>query len=206
MEKVNTNLVSKIKRYLKRRQRPLIIVISGVNGSGKTTLAFHLSNILEIKQRVSLGSVVKTLISVDPKNKAFVKMDNHFSLLSKTEIQEQALIISRPVNLIIRKYDVGGVSCIIEGVQLLSRYLDDRVVHFHISVTDHRKYKKQLNSSDTRNSRNVSEKQFVNLLKINEILKGEMSYPKIHLLDNSKSLTSIINEVLKNIVTDLNLK
>jgi len=72
MEKINYKLADKIKKHIKNSEHPLIIVISGVNGAGKTTLAFHLSNILDIRQRVSLGSIVKTLIVMNPKNKIII--------------------------------------------------------------------------------------------------------------------------------------
>lgn len=206
MEEINNNSANKIKRYIKKGKHPLIIVISGVNGAGKTTLAFHLSNILEIKQRVSLGSIVKTLIAMDPKKKEYLKMNNYFFPLSEVDIQEQSLIISKATNSMIRKYDEGGVSCIVEGVQLLTRYLDKRAIHFHIVVTDIKKYKKQLKNSDTRNPRNVTKKEFVNLLKVNEILKKEMDYPTVYLLNNSESIYTIINNVLKHIIINLNLK
>ncbi|MCE9585310.1 hypothetical protein K8Q94_01660 [Candidatus Nomurabacteria bacterium] len=206
MEKINNNLVNKIKKYLKNGKRPLIIVISGVNGAGKTTLAFHISNILEIKQRVNLGAIVKTLIAMKPKNKDFAKMNNYFLPLSEKEIQKQSLIISKATNSMIKKYDEGGVSCIIEGVQLLTRYLDSRAIHFHIVVNDVKKYKKQLKNSDTRNPRNVTDNEFTNLLKVNEILKTEMNFPTVYLLDNSESINAIINKVLKDIIINLNLK
>ena len=206
MEKINYKLANKIKKYKRSHKRPLLIVISCINGVGKTTLAFHLSNILEIKQRVSLGAIVKTLIAMEPKNKNFTKMNNYFSPLGEKEIQKQSLIISKVTNSLIRKYDKGGVSCIIEGVQLLTRYLDRRVMHFHIIVTDFKKYKKQLKNSDTRNPRNVSDQKFINLLKVNEILKKEMDFPTVYLLNNSESVNAIINKVLKDIIINLNLK
>ena len=110
MEKINYKLANKIKKHIKNSDYPLIIVISGVNGAGKTTLAFHLSNILDIRQRVSLGSIVKTLIVMNPKNKVISKMNNYFFPLNKVDIQKQALIISKATNSMIKKYYIGGVS------------------------------------------------------------------------------------------------
>ncbi|MFA4975332.1 MAG: hypothetical protein WC839_01795 [Candidatus Paceibacterota bacterium] len=206
MEKINYNLANKIKKHIKNGERPLIIVISGINGVGKTTLAFHLSNILEIKQRIGLGAIVKTLISMEPKNKDFLKMNNYFSPLSVIDLQKQSLIISKVINFMIKKYNAGGVSCIIEGVQLLTRYLNNQIIQFHILVTDPKKYRKQLKNSDTRNPRNVSDKEFINLLKVDEILKEEMNFPTVYLLDNSKSLVAIINKMLEDIAINLNIK
>lgn len=206
MEKINYNLANKIKKHIKNGERPLIIVISGINGVGKTTLAFHLSNILEIKQRIGLGAIVKTLISMEPKNKDFLKMNNYFSPLSIIDLRKQSLIISKVINFMIRKYNAGGVSCVIEGVQLLTRHLDNKIIQFHILVTDPKKYRKQLKNSDTRNPRNVSNKEFFNLLKVDEILKEEMNFPTVYLLDNSKSLVAIINKMLEDIAINLNIK
>ncbi len=206
MEKINYNLASKIKKCIKNGDHPLIIVISGVNGAGKTTLAFHLSNILEIKQRVSLGAIVKTLIVMNPKKKDYLKMNNYLSPLNAKDIQNQALIISKATNSMISKYYAGGVSCIIEGVQLLTRYLDKRCIQFHIKITDSKKYNKQLRNSDTRNPRYLSEKVFENLLKVNDILNNEMNLPSVHILTNSKSLNENINEALKKLIINLNIK
>jgi len=206
MEKINHKLANKIKKHIRNSEHPLIIVISGVNGAGKTTLAFHLSNILEIKQRVSLGSIVKTLIVMNPKNKVISKMNNYFSPLSVVDIRKQSLIISKATNSMIRKYYTGGVSCIIEGVQLLTRYLDKRCIQFHIKITDSKKYNKQLRNSDTRNPRYLSEKVFGNLLKVNDILNKEMNLPSVYILENSKSLTENINNVLKKLIINLNIK
>lgn len=207
MEKANLDLAEKIKRYIESGKHPLIILISGVNGVGKTTIAFQLSNILEIKQRVGLGSIVKTLISMRPKDKALLKMDNHFSSpINITNLQKQSLIISKPLNLIIRSYSEGGVSCVIEGVQLLPRYLDKQIMQFHILVADSKKYRNQLKNCNTRNPREVSDKEFSNLLNINEILKEEMNFPTVYILDNSKSLVAIINEILYNLAIKLNIK
>lgn len=206
MEKINNNLANKIKKYIKNSKRPLIIVISGINGVGKTTLAFHLSNILEIKQRVSLGAIVKTLIAMEPRNKNFTKMNNYFSPLSEKEIRKQSLIISKATNAIIRKYDIGGVSCIVEGVQLLTRHLDHRAIHFHILVTDIKKYRKQLKNPDTRKPHNITDNKFKNLLSVSEILKNEMNFPTVYLLENSDTINTTINKVLKDLIINLNLK
>ena len=206
MEKINYNLVNKIKKYIRNAKHPLIILISGVNGAGKTTLAFHLSNILEIKQRVSLGSIVKTLIAINPKKKDYLKMNNYLFPLSSKDIQKQALIISKVTNLMISKYHKGGVSCIIEGVQLLTRYLDKRCIQFHIQITNPKKYNKQLRNSDTRNPRHLSENVFGNLLELNDILNNEMNLPGVYILENSKSLSGNINEVLEKLIINLNIK
>ena len=206
MKKINYKLAGKIKKHVAKSGHPLIIVISGVNGAGKTTLAFHLSNILEIKQRVSLGAIVKTLIVIKPKNKVISKMNNYLLPLDKVDIQKQSLIISKATNSMINKYYNGGVSCIIEGVQLLTRHLDKRCIQFHIKITDPKKYNKQLKNSDTRNPRNLSEKVFGNLLKVNDILNNEMNSPGVHTLENSKSLKENINIVLKELIINLKIK
>ena len=165
MEKINYNLANKIKKHIKNGERPLIVVISGINGVGKTTLAFHLSNILEIKQRIGLGAIVKTLIAMEPKNKDFLKMNNYFSPLNVVDLQKQSLIISKVINFMIRKYNADGVSCIIEGVQLLTRYLNNQIIQFHILVADSKKYRRQLKNSDTRKPRNVTDKEFIKIFE-----------------------------------------
>ena len=100
--------------------------IPGVNGIGKTTTAFALSNILVIKQRVGLGTIVKTLIAMTPKKNKYLEMDNNFSCVNDKKLKQQALIISKPINLLIDKYHKDGVSCIIEGMQLFPIYLNKK--------------------------------------------------------------------------------
>jgi len=206
MKKNNLILANKIKIYLKKSNKPLILLISGVNGSGKTTLAFHISNLLEIKQRVGLGSIVKTLIVMNPKNKVYQKMDNYFLGLTDKELKTQSLILGKIVDFIIKKYQRGGVSSIIEGVQLLPDYFSNNCIHFHIKIDDLDKYKKQLNNKDTRYSRNISLSQFRNLLKVNGIFDKEVSRSKIFFIKNSNSIDENISDILKKIIISLNLK
>lgn len=66
--------------------------------------------------------------------------------------------------------------------------------------------KQQLKNCDTRTPRIVSEKEFNNLLKLNQLLVKEMVARKVYLLDSSKPLVVIINEMLENIAINLNLK
>lgn len=206
MEKINYQLADKIKKNIRSDNKPLIIGISGVNGVGKTTIAFHLSNILEIKQRIGLGTIVKTIIALHPTNNDFLKMDNDFSSPFKIrELRKQAKILSKPINLIISKYESEKVSCIIEGVQLLPRYLNKGFIHFHVAITDTNKYKQQLQNCDTRKPRKVSDKEISNLLTIDKILKKEMNVSEVHSVDNSQSLITILNKLLEYTATYLHI-
>lgn len=205
MEKINNRLALKIRKHLKKNKNPLIILVSGVNGIGKTTTAFALSNILVIKQRVGLGAIVKTLIAMTPKENKYLEMDNNFSCIDDKKLKQQALIISKPVNLLIDQYHGNGVSCIIDGMQLLPKYLNKNIFHFHIEVDNIKKYQKQLFSPETRYKRKINKKDLENLLKIDNFLKKQMYNYNVCILKNSKSLIAIINKILYTIASDIGI-
>lgn len=208
MQKINIFLAKKIQAYLKKGNKPLIILISGVNGVGKTSIAFTLSNILAIKQRVGLGTIVKTLIAISSeKNKEnYLHMDNKFSCTNEKDLKKYALLISKPVNLLIEKYTQGHISCIIEGVQLLPIYLQKNIIHFHIEVNNPKKYKAQLGNPNIVHKHRVKDQDFKNLLKVDKFLKKEMFNHKVHILKNSRSQITIINEILESIIININKK
>ncbi len=175
-----------------------IVVISGVNGVGKTTLSFHLSQKLGIKQTVSLGTVVKTLLafSNEIKQLKLKKFDNHFTEVpDRDSFRLQCQIVSKAVNFIVNKYNNQGVDCIIEGVQLLPQYLKlpKGAVHVHLTVADHNKFRQQLDNPDTR-SRTVNDLEFANLLALDSILKDEMSGNGVKILDNSGTVADLVNK------------
>lgn len=209
MEKINNRLANKIKKHLKTDEQPIIVLISGANGIGKTTIAFYLSNILKIKQRVGLGTVVKTLIAMTSNRKKlnYQNMDNNISsLLSLNTLHKQSLIISKTINLLIQKYISEGISCIIEGVQLFPQNLHGKRIHFHLYVDNMEKYKKQLQDCDTRKPRILSTKEFNNLMNLDENLKTSMNNSSVYFIGNSMSLIAIINKMLHNIEISLNIK
>ena len=178
-----------------------IIVISGVNGVGKTTLGFHLSQKLGIKQRVSLGTIVKTLLafSDEIKQLELEKFDNHFmEVPNRDSFRLQCQIVSKAVNFIVNKYNKQGVDCIIEGVQLLRQYLKlpEGAVHVHLAVADHNKFRQQLDNSDTRD-RTVNNLEFANLLALDLILRDEMSGNGVKILANSGTVADLVNKTMR---------
>jgi 2-phosphoglycerate kinase len=205
MKRINNRLALKIRKYSRENKKPLIILISGVNGIGKTTIAFALSNILGIKQRVGLGTIVKTLIAMAPNSNKYQEMDNNFSCANDEKLKQQALTISKPVNLLIDKYHEDGVSCIIEGMQLFPIYLNKKIFHFHIAVNNIKKYKKQLFSPETRYNRKITKKDLENLLKIDVFLEKQMYNYNVYILKNSEPLVVIINKILYTIASDIGI-
>jgi len=94
MNKINSEPVFKINNFFKNQKSPFVILICGVNGIGKTTLAFNLSSILNIKQRIGLGVIVKTLIANSTRNNypKMIKMDNVFSITTKELLKHEVII------------------------------------------------------------------------------------------------------------------
>jgi hypothetical protein len=145
--------VRAIRERMKRGGTPLIILVSGVHGIGKTTLSHELSRRLEIRQRVGLGAVVKTLIEfglpADAPGAARM-MDNVLDLEDPaSQLDAHARVICRVVDRLVRTYHAQGVHCIVDGVQLFPRHLHlpRGVIHLHLAVSDFGAYIRQVRGS-----------------------------------------------------------
>lgn len=207
MNKINNKLVTKVKSFIHENKTPIVILICGVNSIGKTTLAFNLSSKLEIKQRIGLGVIMKTLIANSSKReyKKRCKMDNVFSISTK-ELVEHESLIKKTVSMIVSKYLKERMSCIIEGLQLFSGYKDKNIVHFYIKMSDQNKYRKQLESGNTRLPRKISEKDFDNICLIDEFISKQVNNKNVYILENSLSEILILNQSLQKIVDHFNIK
>ena len=145
--------VRAIRERMKRGGYPLIILVSGVHGIGKTTLSHELSRRLGIRQRVGLGAIVKTLIEFGlPADTpgAAPMMDNVLDLEDPaSQLDAHARVICRVVDRLVRTYHAQGVHCVIDGVQLLPRYLhlSPDVIHLHLAVSDFGAYVRQVRGS-----------------------------------------------------------
>ena len=145
--------VRAIREHMKRGGHPLIILVSGVHGIGKTTLSHELSRRLGIRQRVGLGAIVKTLIEFGlPADTpgAAPMMDNVLDLEDPaSQLDAHARVICRVVDRLVRTYHAQDVHCVIDGVQLLPRYLhlSPDVIHLHLAVSDFGAYVRQVRGS-----------------------------------------------------------
>ncbi len=128
------------------------------------------------------------------------------SCTNEKDLKKYALLISKPVNLLIEKYTQGHISCIIEGVQLLPIYLQKNIIHFHIEVSNPKKYKAQLRNHDIVHKHRVKDQDFKNLLKVDKFFKKEMFNHKVYILKNSRSQIAIVNEILESIIININKK
>lgn len=207
MMKSNRNSSKVIKDYLnKDNRRPVIILIAGMHGVGKTTLAFYLSRYLNIKQRIGLGTIVKTLEFFSDKEDVTRKADSlkiedfDWNLLNR-----QAKIICGAINNIIFHAIQDGVDCIIEGIQLVPKYLkmDDITLLVFLKSPPIAKYTKRLNHPSTHRTRIVLHSKVIELKKLEEqFLESIMNNPKVVICENesiSKKVDNILLNLAKNI-------
>jgi len=98
------------------------------------------------------------------------------------------------------------MACIIEGLQLFESYNNKNIIHFYIKISDKNKYKNQLESCSTRSPRNLTKKDFDNIILIDDFINKRMSERNIYVLDNTLSETEMLNQALQNIVEHFNIE
>ncbi len=164
-----------IRDRMEDPERPLIVLVSGVHGIGKTTLCHELSLCLGIRQRVGVGAIVKTLMEFGLPGAE--KMDNALDLEDPaSQLDAQARVICRAVDRLVRTYDAQGVHCVIDGVQLLPKYLHlpQSAIHLHLAVSDFAAYIDQVRQANPKKYGPVTEARARFLAALDHALCAEM--------------------------------
>lgn len=183
---------------------PLIILIGGVFGVGKTSLSYNLSQALDIKQRASLGVITKTLRYLD----IFPKTERLFELLEENDIEftifdKRSKQVCRIANYIIREARNDGVNYILDGVQLLPKYLDfqENTLFIYLKAPSEKELLSRLNSSTTHSKR-YKQVTLKNVKRIIDLDKHLLSSLKIEsnaiIVDSSLNEKQILKLVLKS--------
>ena len=119
---------------MRRKKKPLIIVLSGAQGVGKKTLAHQLSVDLQIMQRITLSYVTKIMKAFAPSN-PIVQKWNIFNQTDKKhlrkKLKKEAEFIGKILSTVIDKAEHSGENCVIDGVELLPEFLPmDKILFF----------------------------------------------------------------------------
>lgn len=172
--------VRAIRGRMSDGEHPLILLVSGVHGIGKTTLCYELSRRLGIRQRVGLGAIVKTLAEFGLPAGApgsAREMDNDLGLEDPvSQLDAQARVLCRVVNRIVATYYDQHVHCVIDGVQLVPRYLDvpPGVIHMHIAVSDVSAYLRQIRQANPHKYGPIGEAEAAVLAALDRSLSAAM--------------------------------
>jgi len=188
--------------------KPKTILTGGVFGVGKTTLSYNLSCRLGIKQRTSVGVITKTLKYLDATDQNLRSIDDvdkendGFKLFDK-----QAKKICSIVNYILKVSHEDGTDYILDGVQLIPRYLkmDKNTTFFFIKAPQKEIFRKRLNTSMTHpiRYRNLNESQVEKILSLEKYLLSMIrENRRIKILDGNNNEEEITREALK-ILNDL---
>jgi hypothetical protein len=196
--------VRAIRERMKRGGYPLIILVSGVHGIGKTTLSHELAHRLGIRQRVGLGAIVKTLIEfglpADAPDGARI-MDNVLDLEDPaSQLDAHARVLCRVVDRLVRTYHAQDVHCIIDGVQLLPRYLhlSPDVVHLHLAVSDFSAYIRQVRGSASHKYGEIEESTVRVLGTLDRVLAGEMQESQeVVVLPHQRPVGGVVAEAVR---------
>jgi adenylate kinase len=196
--------VRAIRERMKCGGHPLIILVSGVHGIGKTTLSHELSRRLGIRQRVGLGAIVKTLIEFGlPADApgAAPMMDNVLDLEDPaSQLDAHARVICRVVDRLVRTYHAQDVHCVIDGVQLLPRYLhlSPDVIHLHLAVSDFSAYIRQVRRSASRKYGEIEETTARVLETLDRVLAGEMHESReVVILPHRRPVGGVVAEAIR---------
>lgn len=187
-----------------KSRKAKIILISGINGVGKTTLSFELSKRFQIKQRIGLGTLTKSLELNSKHQSLFSIANNVKDDLTYDILDKQAKVISSSINHIIHYALKDGTDCIIEGVQLNPDYLDMKNISLFVFIKAPKfdMYKERLNNSITHKKRRFSDSLINKLLEIEKIyLNKNNNYKNIIVIQNNSLKHSL--KLLTNIILDI---
>jgi len=182
-------------------KKPLIIVLSGAYGVGKTTLAHQLSVDLHVTQRITITSIVKTARAMFPNNRVFknwyVRSNTDIKFL-KSKLRRESKLAGKIVKTIVDSSFYTGENYVIDGVQLLPEFLPmDRIIFFHVTVSDKEKHKKMFKKPHTTRLRRTTEIPYSLSHRINKLIAEECKGYSIYQIDNIESPKQASRKIIK---------
>jgi hypothetical protein len=191
---------------MKRGGHPLIILVSGVHGIGKTTLSHELSRRLGIRQHVGLGTIVKTLIEFDVPSDTpggAGTMDNVVDLEDPAaQLDAQARVICRVVDRLVRTYHAQGVHSLVEGVQLVPKYLHlpEGAIHLHLAISDVDAYTRQVREVNPHKYGPITEARMSTLAALDRALCAEMqASAQVTVLSHRQPIPALVCDAIRAI-------
>lgn len=183
--------------------KPVAILVSGVNGVGKTTVGHCISQLLDIRDRIGLGTAIKTLRATGHRSSdGLDQMNQYFQKDPYIDgVLEEAKAIGPVITYLITEYSKQGTDCIIEGVQLLPQFLpqEPSVFHIHLSIGDPETYRMQLDHPKTKRNRSVTDDQFRNLVRLDQDLISLLGPQEAHIIPNTGSIDDVANAAVRAI-------
>jgi DNA polymerase III delta prime subunit len=196
--------VRAIRERMKRGGHPLVILVSGVHGIGKTTLSHELSRRLGVHQCVGLGTIVKTLIEFDVPSDTpggAGTMDNVVDLEDPAaQLDAQARVICRVVDRLVRTYHAQGVHCLVEGVQLLPKYLHlpEGAIHLHLAISGFDAYIRQVRDVNPHKYGPITEPRISTLAALDRVLSREMQEAQeVVVLPHQRPVGGVVAEAIR---------
>lgn len=200
-----------VRLHMQGTGAPLIVLVSGVNGIGKTTLSHELSRRLGIRQHVGLGTIVKTLreFGLPPEAPDMAQaMDNGFCPADPSlQLQRHAEVIARVVNRLVRAYYAQGVHCVVEGVQLLPKYLElpPEAVHLHLRIGNPAAYARRMREANPHKYGPIDDETVHFLLNLDGVLLEAMrSSPGVVVLEQRPTIQATAADAVHAIHTRYN--
>jgi len=181
------------------REKPLILVLGGTYGVGKTTLAHQLSKESNIPNRAGLGTIVRTLKIFLPNN-PIIKNWRAYNTLNKAAIRRklfhEAELISKVIHTIIDSATKKGENYIIEGVELLPKYLPfEKIRYCTLTVTDVEEYKRRFEHPTEIKTKRLSSATLKIAKIIEEIILEEIAPYNIPVFDNTSPISETSQKI-----------
>src|SRR3989338_729099 len=186
------------------KKLPLIIAISGTHGVGKTTLAHALAIKLDIKQRIGLGVVLKTMQILESGNEEIQKWDDYSGCKTEQDfvkkIHAQCRIMGSIISKIVDKAIKTCEPYIIDGIQLLPQYLPmSKIKLVALFLNDKDEHKKRYTKPNVTKTRHAVKNNFETVKDIEkEILKNIRKY-KIPLFESSIGPNLLADLIIKKL-------
>lgn len=193
------------------RKMPLIIILSGTYGVGKTTLAHQLSIDLQIMQKINLSGIttaVKTLRKNDPVVKNWDNLKNPKTIKSK--LIREAKVMGEIISNVVQTAELTGENYIIEGIQLLPRFLPmDRILFFNIYLSDETEHEKRFYHPTITRTKHKNNASYSTVKKLGKLVAGECKNYPVNYIDNTGTPEEVCKKIIdtiKNIHPDYNKK
>jgi len=189
MEKPNTGI----------REKPLILVLGGTYGVGKTTLAHQLSKELNIPHRAGLGFCYYTLKTLLPDN-PIVKNWGLYNTSNKTSLKKilfrETKLISKVIHTLIDSATKTGENYIIEGLQLLPKYLPfEKTRYCVLTVTNADEYKRRFEHPTETRTKHLNNSTLEIAKTIEEIILEEAAPYNVPVFDNTSPISETSQKI-----------
>jgi 2-phosphoglycerate kinase len=169
-------------------KKPVIIILNGTYGVGKSTIAHQLGIDLQIKTVINLSGItrtIKTLLPNDPMARDWSDYDSTDKERVRDKLIRMAKTVGDVIGSQIVSLEAEVSNCIIEGVQLLPRFIDiNRVLFFHVHVSSGNRHEMQFTQPTITKITQKMDTTYELAKAIGEIIHEECKEYPINYIDN----------------------